>query len=262
MKNKLKQLFETKKDNLLSIYFSSGFPTLESTTTIIETLGENHVDFMEVGIPFSDPLADGPTIQESSKIALDNGMNLKLLFNQLYNIKESNTKPLIMMGYWNSVLQFGVENFLKACVKTNISGAILPDLPLEIYERKYQALFESYNIPMVFLITPHTSEERIRKIDQLSNAFIYAVSSSSTTGNKTGIEGAKEYLQRIKNYQLKSPIITGFNIKNKEDYQFACQFTNGVVIGSAFIKAISKEGDLKKNILDFLSEFELKPRNL
>lgn len=262
MKNKLTHLFETKKDKLLSIYFSSGFPTLESTTTIIETLGENNVDFIEVGIPFSDPLADGPTIQESSKIALDNGMSLKLLFEQLYTIKETNKTPLVMMGYWNSILQFGVENFLKACVKANISGAILPDLPLEIYERKYQILFEKYQIPMVFLITPQTSEKRIRKIDKLSNAFIYAVSSSSTTGNKTGIEGAKNYLQRIQNYKLTSPIITGFNIKNKEDFQFACQFTNGVVIGSAFIKTIGKEGNLNKNITNFLSEFELKPRNL
>ena len=262
MKNNLKNLFETKKKNLLSIYFSAGFPELESTTKIISSLSNSGVDFIEVGIPFSDPLADGPTIQKSSSIALENGMNLKLLFEQLYTIKESNQKPLIMMGYWNSVLQFGVENFLKACVKANISGAILPDLPLEIYERKYQTLFESYNIPMVFLITPQTSEERIRKIDKLSKAFIYAVSSSSTTGNKTGIEGAKNYLIRIKGYGLTNPIITGFNIKNKEDYQFACQFTQGVVIGSAFIKAIQQNGSLEKNIVDFVSEFDIKPRNL
>ena len=262
MKNNLKNLFETKKENLLSIYFSAGFPELESTTKIISNLSNSGVDFIEVGIPFSDPLADGPTIQKSSSIALENGMNLKLLFEQLYTIKESNQTPLIMMGYWNSVLQFGVENFLKACVKANISGAILPDLPLEIYERKYQTLFESYNIPMVFLITPQTSEERIRKIDKISKAFIYAVSSSSTTGNKTGIEGAKDYLIRIKNYGLTSPIITGFNIKNKKDYQFSCQFTQGVVIGSAFIKAIQQSGNLDKNIVDFISEFDIKPRNL
>jgi len=262
MKNKLTQLFETKKENLLSIYFSAGFPTLNATETIINSLTNKGVDFIEVGIPFSDPLADGPTIQKSNLIALENGMNLKLLFEQLYTIKETNTTPLIIMGYWNSVLQFGVENFLKACVKAEISAAILPDLPLEIYERNYQYLFEKYKILMVFLITPQTSEERILKIDTLSNAFIYAVSSSSTTGNKTGIESAKDYLLRLKNYQLKSPIITGFNIKNKEDYQFACQFTNGVVIGSAFINAIQKNGSLKKNIIDFISELELKPRIL
>ncbi|PHS61382.1 MAG: tryptophan synthase subunit alpha [Flavobacterium sp.] len=262
MKNKLNQLFESKKENLLSIYFSAGFPELESTKKIISTLSTSGVDFIEVGIPFSDPLADGPTIQKSSSIALENGMSLKLLFEQLYTIKETNTTPLIMMGYWNSVLQFGVENFLKTCVKAKISGAILPDLPLEIYEQKYQTLFESYNIPMVFLITSQTSEERIRKIDKFSKAFIYAVSSSSTTGNKTGIEGAKSYLQRIKSYQLKNPIITGFNIKNKADYQFACQFTQGVVIGSAFIKAIQQKGSLEKNIVDFISEFDIKPRNL
>ncbi len=262
MKNNLKQLFETKKENLLSIYFSSGFPNLEDTTTIIETLSETGVDFIEVGIPFSDPLADGPTIQKSSMIALENGMNLKLLFEQLFSISDSNKTPLIMMGYWNSVLQYGVENFLKSCVKANISGAILPDLPLEIYQSKYKSLFEKYQIPMVFLITPQTSEERIREIDKLSNAFIYAVSSSSTTGNKTGIESAESYLIRIKSYQLNNSIITGFNIKNRADYQFACQFTNGVVIGSAFINAIQKNGSLKENIIDFISEFGLKPRNL
>lgn len=255
MKNSLKHLFETKKENLLSIYFSAGYPALNSTTTIINQLGKSGVNFIEVGIPFSDPLADGPVIQESGSIALKNGMNLQLLFEQLETIKDTNTTPLIMMGYWNSILQYGVSNFLKACQKVGISGAILPDLPMDIYEKNYKSLFEKYDIPMVFLITPQTSEERIRQIDSISESFIYAVSSSSTTGKKVGIEGSKEYLQRIKNYQLKSPLITGFNIKNKSDYQFACQFTQGVVIGSAFIKAIKSEATLEKNIADFVTEF-------
>lgn len=255
MKNSLKHLFENKKENLLSIYFSAGYPALNSTTTIINQLGKSGVDFIEVGIPYSDPLADGPIIQESGSIALKNGMNLQLLFKQLESIKDTNTTPLIMMGYWNSVLQFGVSDFLKACQRVGISGAILPDLPMDIYEKKYKTLFEEYEISLIFLITPQTSEERIRQIDTISESFIYAVSSSSTTGKKTGIEGSKEYLQRIKSYQLKSPLITGFNIKNKSDYQFACRYTQGVVIGSAFIKAIKSEATLEKNIADFVTEF-------
>ena len=256
MKNNLKNLFETKKDNLLSIYFSAGFPELESTTKVISNLSNSGVDFIEVGIPFSDPLADGPTIQKSSSIALENGMNLKLLFEQLYTIKESNQTPLIMMGYWNSILQFGVERFLILCKNVGIAGAILPDLPLKVYEREYKALFEKYKIPLIFLISPQTSEERIKKIDQLSKGFIYAVSSSSTTGNKNGIESAKPYLKRIQSYQLKNPIVTGFNIKTKEDIQFATQFTKGVVIGSAFIKALKKEKPLEENISVFMSELK------
>ena len=255
MKNSLKHLFETKKEKLLSIYFSAGYPALNSTTTIINQLGKSGVDFIEVGIPFSDPLADGPIIQKSGTIALKNGMNLNLLFKQLESIKDTNKTPLIMMGYWNSILQYGLRNFLESCQKVGVSGAILPDLPMEIYIKNYKSLFEKYDIPMVFLITPQTSEERIRQLDNISNSFIYAVSSSSTTGKKTGIEGSKEYLDRIKNYQLKNPLITGFNIKTKSDFQFACKFTQGVVIGSAFIQSIKNETTLEKNIAEFVSEF-------
>tara|TARA_B110000967_G_C18851051_1_gene544635 strand:+ start:826 stop:1596 length:771 start_codon:yes stop_codon:yes gene_type:complete len=255
MKNSLKHLFETKKEKLLSIYFSAGYPALNSTTTIINQLGKSGVDFIEVGIPFSDPLADGPIIQKSGTIALKNGMNLNLLFEQLESIKDTNKTPLIMMGYWNSILQYGLRNFLESCQKVGVSGAILPDLPMEIYIKNYKSLFEKYDIPMVFLITPQTSEERIRQLDNISNSFIYAVSSSSTTGKKTGIEGSKEYLDRIKNYQLKNPLITGFNIKTKSDFQFACKFTQGVVIGSAFIQSIKNETTLEKNIAEFVSEF-------
>ncbi len=255
MKNSLKHLFETKKEKLLSIYFSAGYPALNSTTTIINQLGKSGVDFIEVGIPFSDPLADGPIIQKSGTIALKNGMNLNLLFEQLESIKDTNKTPLIMMGYWNSILQYGLRNFLESCQKVGVSGAILPDLPMEIYIKNYKSLFEKYDIPMVFLITPQTSEERIRQLDNISNSFIYAVSSSSTTGKKTGIEGSKEYLDRIKNYQLKNPLITGFNIKTKSDFQFACKFTQGVVIGSAFKQSIKNETTLEKNIAEFVSEF-------
>jgi tryptophan synthase alpha chain len=255
MKNSLKKLFETKSKNLISIYFSAGYPVLNSTTTIINQLSKSGIDFIEVGIPYSDPLADGPIIQESGSIALENGMNLKLLFKQLDSIKNTNSTPLIMMGYWNSILQFGVEKFLESCQKTNISGAILPDLPIDIYKKKYKNLFEKYKIPLIFLITPQTTEDRIKNIDSLSNSFIYVVSSSSTTGKKIGIEGSKEYLKRLKGFQLNSPLITGFNIKNKKDFKFACQYTQGVVIGSAFINSIKGKESLEKNIENFVSEF-------
>lgn len=253
--NKLKQVFKNKKANLISIYFSAGYPNLNSTTTIIKNLTKNGADFIEVGIPFSDPLADGPTIQESGSIALNNGMNLSILFDQLNEIKDTNTTPLVLMGYWNSILQFGIEAFLISCKEVGIAGAILPDLPLEVYEREFKSLFEQYEIPLIFLISPQTSEERIKKIDLLSHGFIYAVSSSSTTGNKKGIECAESYLKRIQSYQLKNPIITGFNIKTKADVDFASQFTKGVVIGSAFIKALKKEASLEENISAFMTEF-------
>lgn len=253
--NKLRGVFN-KKERIVSIYFSAGYPALNSTTEIIKKLAENGADFIEVGIPFSDPLADGPTIQESGSKALKNGMNLSLLFNQLKEVKDSNTTPLVMMGYWNSILQFGVEQFLISCKEIGIAGAILPDLPLEVYEREYKSLFEKYEIPFIFLISPQTSEERIRKIDQLSHGFIYAVSSSSTTGNKNGIKSAEPYLKRIQSYQLKNPLVTGFNIKTKEDIDFACQFTNGVVVGSAFINALKNNRNLEDNISVFMSEFK------
>jgi tryptophan synthase alpha chain len=201
--NKLKKVFNNKENSIVSIYFSAGFPNLDSTSKIIKSLTANGADFIEVGIPFSDPLADGPTIQESGSIALKNGMNLSILFDQLNEIKDFNTVPLVMMGYWNSILQFGVERFLISCKSVGIAGAILPDLPLEVYDREYKVLFEKHEIPFIFLISPQTSEERIKKIDQLSNGFIYAVSSSSTTGNKNGIESAEPYLKRIQSYQLK-----------------------------------------------------------
>jgi len=252
--NKITELFRKKSDKILSIYFSAGYPDLHSTKDIIRHLEASNVDLIEVGIPFSDPLADGPTIQASGSIAIENGMNLKLLFEQLSEIKNSNTTPLVMMGYWNTVLQFGVENFLQACQNVQVAGAILPDLPVGVYEREYLDLFEKYNIPLIFLISPNTSEERIRKIDDLSHGFIYAVSSSSTTGSKKGIEDAEEYLNRLQSYSLKNPLITGFNIKSKKDIDFACRYTQGVVIGSAFIKALQKENSLEKNIKNFISD--------
>lgn len=251
--NKLNKLFNIKSNRVVSIYFSAGFPQLDDTTNIILQLQQEGVDMIEVGIPFSDPLADGPTIQASGTKALANGMSLKLLFNQLNSVKDKVSIPLVMMGYWNSIINYGVEQFLKDCAIIGIAGAILPDLPLDVYETKYKALFERYDIPMIFLISPTTEEARIRKIDSLSNGFIYAVSSASTTGSKNGIHDAEDYLARINSLKLKNPVITGFNIKTKSDIDFASKYTNGAIIGSAFIKAIDQPGKLSNNIHEFIA---------
>ncbi|HNP33555.1 MAG TPA: tryptophan synthase subunit alpha [Flavobacterium sp.] len=235
IQNKLK---EDKK--ILSIYFSAGFPNLNDTKSLIETLAENRVDMIEIGLPFSDPLADGPTIQASSTQALKNGMTTEILFDQIKNIRETVEIPLIIMGYFNPILQFGVEDFLRKCNEIGIDGLIIPDLPLEIYITEYKSLFENYNIAMIFLITPQTSEERIRLIDENSNAFIYMVSSSSVTGSRESFdENQLKYFERIAAMNLKNPQIIGFGISNKLTFQQATKHQKGAIIGSSFIQFIA-----------------------
>lgn len=243
--------------NLLNIYFTAGYPALNDTANILLQLQESGADLVEIGIPYSDPIADGPTIQASNMQALENGMHLALLFEQLSAIKSEIKIPVYLMGYFNSVLQFGIEKFCQKCQENNITGAILPDLPLELYQLEYAALFEKYGINPVFLITPQTSEERILEIDKVcQGGFVYAVSSASTTGTKKGIEGAQSYLEKIKSLALKSTVLTGFNIANAEDYQFASRYTNGAIIGSAFIKAISNEKPLTESIPQFVASIK------
>lgn len=232
------KLKEDKK--ILSIYFSAGFPNLNDTKSLIEELAKNSVDMIEIGLPFSDPLADGPTIQASSTQALKNGMTTEILFNQLKDIRKTVEIPLIIMGYFNPVLQFGIENFLKKCKETGIDGLIIPDLPLEIYLSEYNKLFESYGIAMIFLITPQTSEERIRLIDDNSNAFIYMVSSSSVTGSRDSFDDNQlAYFERIATMNLKNPQIIGFGISNKTTFQQATKHQKGAIIGSSFIQFIA-----------------------
>jgi tryptophan synthase alpha chain len=240
IQNKLK---EEKK--ILSIYFSAGFPSLNDTKSLIENLAENNVDMIEIGLPFSDPLADGPTIQASSTQALKNGMTTEVLFNQLKDIRETVEIPLIIMGYFNPILQFGVENFLKKCQETGIDGLIVPDLPLEIYLSAYKQLFESHNIAMIFLITPQTTEERIKLIDENSNAFIYMVSSASVTGSKDSFDDKQlAYFERIEAMNLKNPQIIGFGISNKTTLQQATKHQKGAIIGSSFIQFL-KTNEIK-----------------
>jgi tryptophan synthase alpha chain len=232
-----KKLQEDKK--LLSIYFTAGYPNLDDTTKIISELEKSGVDMIEIGLPFSDPLADGPTIQASSTQALKNGMTTEILFEQLTNIRESVEIPLIIMGYFNPMMQFGVEKFCQKCQEVGVDGLIIPDLPLEIYESEYKELFERYDLMNIFLITPQTSNERILRIDQISDSFIYMVSSSSVTGSQSGFNEIQEnYFERIASLKLKNPQIIGFGISDKTTFQQATKHQKGAIIGSDFIKFI------------------------
>ena len=238
-----KKLQEDHK--LLSIYFTAGYPDIDDTEKVIVDLEKSGVDFIEIGLPFSDPLADGPTIQESSTKALKNGMTTEKLFQQLTGIREKVEIPLIIMGYFNPMLQYGVEDFCKKCQEVGIDGLIIPDLPVDVYHEKYQQLFENYGLRNIFLITPQTSDERIGFIDSVSDGFIYMVSSASVTGSTSGFtEETKEYFHRIHKLNLKNPQIVGFGIKDKETFDEATQFAKGAIIGSAFIKHLDKDGIL------------------
>lgn len=235
-----------KEDHkLLSIYFTAGYPELEDTVPIIERLEKSGVDMIEIGLPFSDPLADGPTIQESSTAALKNGMHTQLLFEQLKDIRKTVSIPLIIMGYFNPVLQYGVKAFCEKCEEIGIDGLILPDLPLDVYQEEYEEVFRAHGLFNIFLITPQTSDDRIRKIDDGSEGFIYMVSSASTTGAKSGFgEEQKEYFDRIAAMELKNPQIVGFGISNAAAFNQATSKAKGAIIGSAFIKMLTEKGTL------------------
>ncbi|WP_452596939.1 tryptophan synthase subunit alpha [Pontimicrobium sp. MEBiC01747] len=240
--NRINKALQSNK-KLLSIYFSAGYPNLNDTSTIIKNLEQSGVDMIEIGLPFSDPLADGPTIQDSSTKALKNGMTTQLLFDQLKNIRQTVSIPLIIMGYFNPMLQYGVEAFCKTCQDIGIDGLIIPDLPVEVYNEHYKATFEKYGLINVFLITPQTSVERIQFIDSISNGFIYMVSSASVTGSKSGFgDEQTAYFKRIADMNLKNPQIVGFGISNNETFTQATQYAKGAIIGSAFIKHLTSTG--------------------
>lgn len=235
-----KKLQENKK--LLSIYFTAGYPELNDTVSIIQELENCGVDFIEIGLPFSDPLADGPTIQASSTQALKNGMTTTLLFEQLKDIRKSVNIPLILMGYFNPVFQYGVKVFCEKCSDIGIDGLILPDLPLEEYNKHYRTIFEKNNLSNIFLITPQTSNNRIKEIDNSTTSFIYMVSSASTTGTQDGFgENQTNYFERIHKMNLKNPQIIGFGISDSKTFNTAASYANGAIIGSAFIKVLKKE---------------------
>jgi len=248
--NRINQKLQENK-KLLSIYFTAGYPDLVDTATIIQQLENSGVDFVEIGLPFSDPLADGPTIQASSTQALRNGMTTSILFEQLKEIRKTVDIPLIIMGYFNPILQYGVEAFCEKCSEIGIDGLIIPDLPVDVYNETYKTVFEKYGLINVFLITPQTSAERIRFIDSISNGFIYMVSSASVTGSQSGFgKEQTDYFKRIAVMNLKNPQVIGFGISDKETFKQATAYAKGAIIGSAFIKHITEKG--KGKISDFI----------
>ncbi|TXF90428.1 tryptophan synthase subunit alpha [Neolewinella aurantiaca] len=243
--NRLSKLFTAKDKNLLNVYFTAGYPELDSTETIIRSLAESGADLIEVGVPYSDPMADGETIQNSSMQALKNGMTLDILFQQLTSAREHTEVPMVMMGYFNQVMQYGPERFCKAAHEAGVDGLILPDLPVYEYETEFKAIAEKYDLQVTFLITPQTSSERINKIGALSTGFIYVVSSSSITGKSGGItEEQKAYFARIASLNLPQPRLIGFGISDAKSFRTACEYANGAIIGSAFIRALAGEHDV------------------
>ncbi|WP_108822651.1 tryptophan synthase subunit alpha [Dysgonomonas sp. Marseille-P4361] len=243
--NRIKQLFEKKQKDILSIYFTAGFPNLNDTCNVIRELEANGIDLIEIGIPFSDPMADGPTIQDSGTIALNNGMTLKLLFEQLKDIRQDVSIPLIMMGYLNPIMQYGFDNFCKSCKEVGVDGAIIPDLPFNDYINEYKPIADKYDIKVVMLITPETSDERIRLIDEHTDGFIYMVSSASTTGaQKSFDEKKQEYFRRINGMNLRNPRLIGFGISNKATLEAAQANANGAIIGSKFITLLKESAGI------------------
>lgn len=249
--NRIKQLFEKKPRDILSIYFTAGFPHLYDTVDVIKELQANGIDLIEIGIPFSDPMADGPTIQASGTVALKNGMTLKKLFDQLANIRQGITIPLIMMGYLNPIMQYGFENFCKDCQKVGIDGAIIPDLPFDDYIKEYKPIADKYDIKIIMLITPETSEDRIRLIDEHTDGFIYMVSSASTTGAQNSFDDKKqEYFKKIDSMNLRNPRLIGFGISNKVTLDAAMANASGAIIGSKFITLLNDSENIKEAVLE------------
>ncbi len=256
--NRINQLFAKKNKNILSVYFTAGYPQLDSTVEVIRQLAAKGADIIEIGIPFSDPLADGPVIQNSSQVALQNGMSQRLLFEQLKDIRQVTDIPLVFMGYINPVLQFGFEAFCQKAQEIGIDGFIIPDLPMNEYLHDFKATADRYGLENILLITPETPEERIRLIDQHSNGFIYMVSSAATTGAQSSFSSDKEmYFKRIEQMKLKNPTLVGFGISNKETFDSACRFSQGAIIGSAFVKALGEADSIEKAVERLFSQIGL-----
>ena len=251
--NRIDQLFQNKKERVLSIYFTAGFPQLEDTLTIMQAIESAGADIIEVGVPYSDPIADGPTIQDSNQIALDNGMSLKKLFDQLKDMRQSVSLPVVLMGYLNPIIQYGMEAFCKKCKEIGVDGLILPDLPMQQYLDEFKEVFDRYDLCNTFLISPQTSEKRIQEIDSHSNGFIYMVSAHSITGARTGIsEEQVAYFKRVEAMNLQNPRLIGFGISDSETFSTASKYGNGAIIGSAFIKKIKESQDLKSDIESYI----------
>lgn len=250
---RIKELFQRKQEKVLNVYCTAGYPQLNSTLEVMKALQQNGADLIELGMPYSDPLADGPVIQASSNVALTNGMTIATLFEQLKEFRKEIRVPVILMGYMNPVMQYGFEKFCADAVKVGIDGLILPDLPEYEFETEYGAIIKKYGLDFIFLVTPETSAERIVKLDELSSGFLYAVSSSATTGSNTDALIVEEYLKRLQSMHLKNKILVGFGIKDKTTFNAACAHANGAIIGTAFIKELGKIADIEKAAETFLN---------
>jgi tryptophan synthase alpha chain len=251
--SKIQTLFKNKNNKVLNVYCTAGYPELTSTVPVMKALQQNGADLIEIGMPYSDPLADGEVIQESGSKALANGMTIAVLFEQLKNAAKEITAPVILMGYMNPVMQYGFENFCAKAAEVGVSGLILPDLPIYEFETQYGAIIKKYGLDFIFLVTPETSEDRIRKIDTLTTGFIYAVSSSSTTGNNKAIADQEPYFKKLQSMKLNNPILVGFGIKDKVTFGAACKYTSGAIIGSAYIKALANTNDINTTTKEFLN---------
>lgn len=251
--NRIDKLFKEKKEKILSVYFTAGYPEIDSVEELILSIERNGGDMIEIGIPYSDPLADGPVIQETGKIAIAKGMTIRNLFQQLTGIRKKSSIPLLMMGYINPILQYGFENFCKSAAETGIDGLIIPDLPVPEYVSLYRDIVISNNLKNIFLITPDTPEPRIREIDEVSTGFLYLVSSASTTG-KTREFGPEQlgYFKRISEMKLKNPLMAGFGIYNYTTFQQACTYCNGAIVGSAFMRELLKNEPVEETVVNFL----------
>ena len=252
------ELFENKKRNILNVYFTAGFPKLDTTMIIMKSLQMAGADMIELGMPYSDPLADGPVIQASSSIALENGMTIRRLFEQLKDFRKTIQLPVLLMGYMNPILQYGFEDFCKHASEIGIDGLILPDLPIFEYEKEYGAIIRKYKLDFVFLVTPETDNSRLEKLDRLSSGFLYAVSSSSTTGRSAPLKDQEYYFNKLGSMGLKNPVLIGFGIQNKSDFIQACSYANGAIIGTAFIKILenSNETDITWRVNGFVNSLK------
>lgn len=260
MNNRIDQVLQGDKENILSIYFTAGFPRLEDTMPILRGLQAAGVDMVEIGMPYSDPMADGPTIQSSGSQAIKNGMSVRKLFEQLRQVREEISMPLILMGYLNQIMQFGMDDFLEECTKIGIDGLIIPDLPADIFESEYMSLFAEKGVHLSFLITPQTSENRIRQIDAVSSGFIYMVSDASITGAKSDISASqRSYFARIRDMHLSKPLVIGFGISSHGTFAEACRYSRGAIVGSAFINALkdTEQTEIAAKIATFVEKIRI-----
>ena len=251
--NRVKKLFQSKKNRILNIYFTAGHPIIDSLNILVPSLDKSGVDLVEIGMPYSDPLADGPTIQASSSIALHNGMSLDLMFKQIKTLREHNQTPLILMGYYNQVIQYGVEKFLETASDCGVDSLIIPDLPMDEYVQLWKSKFENLNLGISFLVTPQTSDIRIRKAAELSSAFLYVISQSSITGSNRDIgKQQSEYFKKVKSLASNTPILVGFGIHDKHSFDAVCAHADGAIIGSAYIRKLADSKDIEKTTIQFV----------